>query len=101
MELRKRCETTKLLEHNRLASFEIHVFISTVSFLRGSQNAGQKLVKSFGLLGLRTPPHGLNLQRNGQNHSMATSHVWKEVSTPHERHVQASTIPSFCFAAKP
>jgi hypothetical protein len=63
-------------EYDHLVSSEIHALISTASSLRGSQNADQKLVKSFVLLGLRLPPRELNLECPEQSQPMATSRVW-------------------------
>jgi hypothetical protein len=67
---------SRAFEYNHLVTLAIYVLVSTVCSLRGSQSVDQKLVKSFGLLGLRIPPLGLNLQCRERSQPMATSHVW-------------------------
>jgi hypothetical protein len=76
MGLQRRFEAATSFEYEQLVTFEINVLVSTLCSLRGSQNADQKLVESFGLLGLRTPPHGLNLRCYEQTQLMATSRAW-------------------------
>jgi hypothetical protein len=71
-------------EYSHLVTLEIYVLVSTVCSMRGSQNADQKLVESFGLLGLRTPPRGLNLQCHEQSQPITTSHFRRRMTATYK-----------------